>query len=348
MPAEWEPHEGTWLQWPHDTPQCRGYQRKLETIWLDMTAALHRRETVFIAAVDGKLKSHIEHQLEHFGIDVDRVRIHVIPTDDLWARDNGPIFVTNDHGQLAITDWEFNGWGRFECKVDALVPSRIGELLEVPVHKAPLVLEGGAIEVNGKGTLMATRSSIINPNRNPGKSREEIEKILGQYLGITHVIWLSGAPPEFCESVGDTTDYHVDIAARFTDESTVLYTWTDDESDPRHPYLKKHLEELRAARTESGVQLTLAPLPVPKGGVYSVSPKLSWTTGSVFTDAAYSNYLAANGVVLVPVYGNVNDERAKKILAEHFPGREIVGIPALTVTEEGGAMHCVTQQQPKV
>ncbi|MFN2190608.1 MAG: agmatine/peptidylarginine deiminase [Candidatus Promineifilaceae bacterium] len=345
MPAEWEPHEGTWLQWPQNKTEP-GYEMKQERTWLSIVSALIEHENVHIIAGGERQRDHISDQLDYFGIGRDAVDIHIIPIDDLWARDNGPIFVFDQQGSLAITDWTFNGWGnRFEHALDNEVPSAIGALLDIPVTKAPLVLEGGAVEVNGSGTFMATRSSIMDEYRNPGKSQDEIEAVLRQFLGVDHFIWLSGAGRGECEKWGDTTDSHIDIIARFTDETTVLYNWTDDRSDPRYAMFAAHLEELRQARTGGGKALTLVPLPVPKNGVYQVSDQSSWRT-SKYTDAAYSNYYVANGVVLVPVFGNAYDERAKSIIKEHFPDREIVGIDAVSLTEDGGAIHCVTQQQP--
>jgi agmatine deiminase len=194
---------------------------------------------------------------------------------------------------------------------------------------------------------MATRTSIIDPHRNSDKSQMEIEQILRDFLGVGHFIWLTGAGRGECEKWGDSTDSHIDIVARFTDESTVLYNWTDDKSDPRYAMFVKHYQELQEATTESGKSLTLIPLPVPKAGVYQISNTRSWRK-STFTDAAYSNYLVANGVVMVPVFGNVNDERAKKIIGEQFSDREIIGIDCVGLTEDGGAIHCVTQQQPLV
>lgn len=347
MPAEWLQHEGTWLQWPHEDSD-RSAQRKLEGTWLAMVEGLCPHERVHITVQDERRRDHVEHQLDYFSIN-HNVDLHIIPTNDLWARDNGPIFVTDGNGRLAITDWNFNGWGeRFQHELDKLVPATISDHFDIPRFQPPLTTEGGAIEVNGRGTLMATRSSIINDNRNPGRSQSEIEEILGRYLGVSHFIWLSGAPPEVCEASGDTTDYHIDIAARFVDEAAVLYAWTDNESDPRFPHLRKHYEELEAATTESGKPLTLVALPMPTSFIYATSRSAWDYNPSGFTDAAYTNYLVANGVVLVPVFGNTNDENAKSIIGEHFPGRDVIGIPCLSLTEDGGAIHCVTQQQPAV
>jgi len=345
QPPEWDKHEGTWLQWPLEKLE-KNYQLKLEHTWLMMAEVLHQHENVHIIVNDMAHRDHVAHMLAYYGIGPQNIELHVIPIDDVWIRDNGPIFVVNDAGELAITNWIFNGWGeRFPYARDDKVPAAVGEALSVPIFDAPLVLEGGALSVNGKGTLLATLTSIVDPYRNPGKSQAEIEEILGQYLGLTHFIWLTGAGRGECEKWGDTTDSHIDIVARFTDESTVLYNWIDEESDPRHEFLVRSLEELQAATTESGEPLTLVPLPSPQNGVYAISATSSWRT-SALTDAAYTNYYVANGVVLVPVFGNVNDAHAKAIVGEHFPGRDIVGIDAVTLTEGGGAIGCVTQPQP--
>lgn len=346
MPAEWESHEGTWLVWPHNDTH-EGSQLHLEHLWLRMTIALCEYETVHIVVTDERRETHLQNQLAYY-LNEDNLDIHVIPNDDVWVRDCGPIFLVNDRGELAVTAWNFNGWGeRYPFKKDRLVPAGVAEALDLPLFTAPITLEGGAIEVNGKGTLIATRSSIVNSNRNPGKSQEEIEATITEFLGIKNFIWLSGAPKEYCDAIGDDTDFHVDGAARFTDESTVLYTWIDDESDHVYPYLKKHRDELQNARTESGKPLTLVPLPVPENVMYST---LIESTRAPFESipslAIYANFYVANNVVLVPIYGDVKDATAKAIIAEHFPDREIIGIPAWATAELGGMMHCVTQQQP--
>ena len=353
MPAEWEPHEGTWLQWPHDD-QWPGYQLKQEKNWLIMVAALHEHENVHIIARDERRREHIEQQLKFFGIGLENIDFHIIPTNDMWARDNGPIFVLNAGGELAITNWKFNGWGgRYEHEIDNLVPSRIGKQLGIPVFSPPMVMEGGGVEVNGKGTFMATRTSIINPNRNLGMTQKDIEKIIKKYLGIKHFIWLSGMSGDDPELGSEDTDCHIDGSARFVNESTVLYNWSDDEASPEfRRVLKVHYEELKDATTESGKPLTLVPLPDTKYPVYSISHigaggSLTRSTKAMeLGRGSYCNYLVANGVVLVPVYGDPNDDRAKGIIGEQFPGRDIVGIDCRTIFENGGMIHCVTQQQP--
>ena len=343
MPAKWEPHEGTWLQWPQSKMYARN-ELKLEGIWLNMVDALNDHEMVHLVVADERQREHVAGQLRYHGIGLNNVDFFIIPTNDVWARDNGPIFVTNDEGGVAITDWTFNGWGdRFDYDLDNLVPARIAEQLDLPLFEAPLVLEAGAVEVNGSGTFLATRSSIIDLRRNPGMSQEEIEEALRQYLGVEHFIWLTGAGRGVCDLWGDETDCHIDIVARFSDQSTLIYNWTDDTSDPRYEMFKISYAELMDAATETGQALDLIPLPLPE--VHQTTQMTKWRKNT-FTDAAYSNYLVANQVVLVPVYGHKNDERALKIIAEHFPGREIIGIEVVGLIEHGGAIGCVTQPQP--
>lgn len=344
MPAEWEPHEGTWLQWPQDKVY-QGYELKLERIWLKMVEALHEHENVHLIVSGKQQRDHVAEQLLYHNIGLKNVDFYIIPTNDVWARDNGPIFVINDAGEVAITDWTFNGWGdRFPYDLDNQVPSLIGEQVGIPVIKAPMVLEGGAVEVNGKGTFLATKTSIIDPFRNPGMRQADIEKMLSRYLGVSHFVWLTGAGRGECDQWGDETDSHIDIVARFADEATILYNWTEDASDPRFPMITRSFEELKAATDEGGRPFTLVPLPLPE--VHQTSGMTDWRKNT-FSDAAYSNYLIANDVILVPVYGHTNDQRALKIIGEHFPNREVIGIEVVALIEHGGAIGCVTQPQPK-
>ncbi len=348
MPAEWETHEGTWLIWPHnDTHQDS--QLHLEHIWLEMTRVLQRSEVVHIIVPDELRQEHLEDQLSFYGIEKKNIDLLVIPNDDVWVRDCGPIFLVNDQEELAVTAWNFNGWGeRYPFEKDRLVPEKAASRLGVPLFTAPITLEGGGIEVNGKGTLIATRSSIINANRNPNLDQAAIELAIKDYLGLDQIIWLSGAPQEYCDAIGDDTDYHIDGAARFTDENTILYTWIDDRSNHAYPYLKKHRDELKKARTAAGQPLDLIPLPVPVNEMYSTLVKSTREPFDTIPSLAiYTNFYIANGVVLVPVYGDILDADAKSIIGEHFPKREIVGIPAWATSERGGMMHCVTQQQPQ-
>jgi agmatine deiminase len=356
MPAEWEKQTSVWMQWPRrhaasSADNDLSYQMKMEKTWMLMCWEIHRQTRLDILVRDDAQRSHIFAAMNYYGFNMTRVSIHVTDTIDVWHRDTGPIFVVNGNGGIAATDWNFNGWGSYPewAEAEGHIAQTVAEILNLPVFVAPLVSEGGAIEVNGSGSLMATRSSIINENRNPGMSQQQVEQVLGDYLGIDNFIWLSGAPVKVCENeLGDSTDYHIDIAARFTDRGKVLYAWTDDVDDPRYPYLAKHLEELQGATDELGNPLVLQPLYLPAGGVYAIGDRYDRQlgSGSKFTDASYLNYLVTNNIVLVPAFGNINDSRAQVVLAECFPERRIIPIPAVSLTAEGGAIHCVTQHQP--
>ncbi len=366
MPAEWEKQSAVWLQWPYDTPTYEAtlrsndktYQLNLEKTWLLISWNLHLTQKVAVIAKNQEQNDYLQNLFAYMDYNLDNIETHVLTSVDVWHRDSGPIFVVDDKGKLAITEWNFNGWGTYPNHGlhEKHIPKSVSEIVGVPCFTAPIVTEGGAIEVNGTGSLIATRSSILNDNRNPGVSQQDAEQAFNDYLGVSNVIWLSGAPPEVCEKeLGDGTDYHVDIAARFVNKNTVVYTWTDDQSDARYPYLVKHLEELKAATDEEGHSLNLVPLYAPKNGVYTTGERFDFAVGAYqdaaaskaqFTDASYTNYLVANDMVLVPVFGSVSDQQAKDTLQEFFPDRKIIGIPCVTLTAEGGAVHCVTQQQP--
>lgn len=351
MIAEWEAHEGTWLQWPHDD-QWPGYQLEQEKTWLLLLEALHEHENVHIIIQDERRREHVEQQLEFFAIGLENIDFHIIPTNDVWVCDDAPAFVVNKERRLALVNWRFNGWGdRYEHEMDNLVPLRVAKELGMPAFSPPLTLEGG-FELNGKGTLMATRSSIINPNRNPGKTQEDIEKIIKKYLGVKHFIWLTGMSGDDPELGPEDTDCHVDLEARFVNASTVLYSWPEDRTSAWFRRVTRiHIEELKEATTESGKPLTLIPMPGPKHP-FSRASKIE-TAGiraklarSQEMIGGYLDWHVANGVVLVPVYGDTNDDRALKIVGEHFPHRDVVGIDCRGVWENGGGIHCITKTQP--
>ena len=211
-------------------------------------------------------------QLRYHRIPDGQVNFYLIPTNDVWARDNGPIFVTDQNGKQVITNWGFNGWGgRFEGELDNQVPAKAAKAMGLPMVSPSLFIEGGAVEVDGKGNFMATRTSIIDPNRNPGLSQQEIEAVFSQYFGVDRFIWLTGAGPGVCEKWGDTTNSHIDLIARFTPQSAILYSCSEDSSDPRTEMHTRHLAELEQQVDILGLDYQLIPLPEPAGGVYQIS-----------------------------------------------------------------------------
>jgi len=361
MPAIWEPHEGTWLAWPHQNTHP-GQQLKLEKSWLEMTAVLHKHENVHIIVPDERQKAHVEHQLRIFDIGLENIDFYIIPTDDMWICDCGPLVVVSSEGKRAVLNFDFNGWGkRYPHDLDNQIPAIVAGKLALPLIDVPLTAETG-FEMNGKGTLIATRSSIINPNRNPGKTQDEIDEILKKYLGVRNIIWMSGMSGDDPELGNEETDCHVDLCCRFVDESTIVYGWPDeiDEDNPFYQrVLKVYREELENALTESGKRLNLIPLPMPKYPIYSTTHvatvkhmggtargMLGAPSSGLGVYCGYLDWHVANGVVLIPIFGDENDERALKIIGNQFPGREIVGIDGRAIFEGGGLIHCVTKEQP--
>ena len=272
MPAEWEPHEAVWLQWPDASMRgTPSYARILRSTWLEMSATLADHVKVQIAATNADVADSVLRDCRRFGINMARIEVHVMPLDDAWARDNGPIFVKDLNGDVIATEWNFNGWGENAAHIDRdrHVPSLLAKLCGLERKVGGIVTEGGAIEVNGSGTLMATRSSILNSNRNPGKSLREVEEALSELLGVSNFVWLSGAPSNVCYKLGDATDFHIDIVARFVGRNVVLANYSDDHNDPRMPYMDQHIAELRAATDETGTALVVIPIPAPS--ILSVS-----------------------------------------------------------------------------
>jgi len=343
MPAEWEPHEGTWLQWPHDGTVLpdgsvvSGYRDEIEDIWVRIATELHRGENVHILVNGDAEKAHVEEKLSESNVDFSKIDFLSVEIDDIWMRDNGPIFVRDRQGGLLITEWNFNGWGgRYPSEADAGVPVHIGKKTGIPVLTADICIEGGGIEVDGKGSLMASKTSIINDNRNPQKSQREIEASLSKHLGITNFVWISGLRGE--DNNNEVTDFHIDGSARFSERGAILYK-TDPYGEAA-PYLleafERHYGELRAARDAGGNPYKLIPVPMTRKNIKGLSYK-----------GSYLNYYIGNEVVLVPVWGDAHDALGLSIIEGQFPGRRVAGIYVCDLYKYGGAIHCVTQQQPK-
>jgi len=344
MQAEWGPHEGTWLQWPHEeTPWGKGYQAILDDIWVEMVKELHVGEKVHVIVCNDVEKRHVLDCLKNCKIDYGQVDFFIRETNDVWVRDNGPIFVWDMQGKLTALDWNFNGWGdKYEHDKDCLIAKYISDATGAPYVRAPLCLEGGGVEFDGHGTLMASKTSIVNENRNPGKSQAEIETELTKYFGVTNFVWITGLKGE--DNNNEDTDWHIDGAARFSDAETIMYKYNPlgNDEDFYLAALDKHYLELKDSVNIHGNKYKLIPVPVTKDTIVG-SAELGTRSGK----GSYLNYYVGNEVVLVPVYGDENDALGLKIIEGQFPDRRIAGINVRALYPYGGMIHCVTQQQPK-
>ena len=336
MPAEWAPHAATWLAWPHNEETWPGRLPQVRDIFLDMIEALHRHETVHLLVNDAATAEQVGQRMRGRGFDVGAINLHEVPTADTWLRDSGPIFLTGTDPRqpLAASAWRFNAWGGkyADLQADAGLSKRIAACLGVPCFEIGSVLEGGSVDVNGSGACLTTEQCLLHPNRNPGLQRADIERHLGDALGVNHVIWLGGG------IAGDDTDGHVDDVARFVGPSTVVCAVEADPQDANFASLQDNFRRLQTATDDRGRPLEVVPLPMP-GYVGPPHERLP---------ASYANFYVANGVVLVPTYGHANDGRALGVLQDLFAGRRVVGVPCEPLVWGFGAIHCVTQQQPAV
>ncbi|MBE5107597.1 agmatine deiminase family protein [Bacillus thuringiensis] len=333
FPSEKSVHEGTWLQWPHRYTYGEDYKKELEHIWIEMAAQLSEGEKVHIVAYNQTEKERISKILKTQEINMNMIDFFIVPFDDVWVRDNGPIFVYDQHKNLKIWSPKFNGWGKkTPFAEDALMSERISRELTIErIEMNELVIEGGAIELDGKGTLLATRSSIVNKNRNPNLSVGEIEKYLSS-LNVTNFIWLDGV------SGADITDFHIDGFAKFYDQKTII---TFSESDLVEWGLSvKDIKTLLNAKNALDEPYTYVYLPLSKNNVTLEDGEVLDEKGS------YVNFYIGNKVVLVPNYNDPNDKIANDIIQELYPERKVVGIDVRTLYQHGGMIHCVTQQQP--
>jgi len=336
MPAEWSLHEATWLSWPHNQETWPTQLPEVQHVWVQMIRALSFHEQVNLLINDAATQHHVATRLQSAGANMDRVSFLQISTVDVWIRDYGPTFVTRvgREDPLAFNDWVFNGWGGKYKKYeeDDNIAREIASRLQVPVFAPPVVLEGGSIEVNGCGTCLTTEQCLLNKNRNPQMSRAQIDQFLKDSLGVAHLIWLAEG------IVGDDTDGHIDDIARFVDPTTVVCVVEENAGDENYGALQENYERLRGATDQDGSRLSIIALPAPAPVCFE----------GVRLPASYANFYIANGIVLVPLFEDANDGKAMGILKELFSGREVIGLPCNTVVAGLGAVHCVTQQQPKV
>jgi len=338
MPAEWEPHEATWLGWPHEVTDWPGKFPTIPWAFAEIVRHLSHVEKVYLLTENAAAEKRVRSILKKSGAHPDNVVFFRVPTDRGWMRDSGPICVVNPAGEVAFNHFVFNGWAKYaNHKRDAAAVTNVNKKLKrqvwQPVHKnRRVVLEGGSIDVNGAGTLLTTEECLLSKTqeRNPGFTREDYEQVFREYLGITRVIWLKNG------IVGDDTHGHVDDLSRFVDASTVVTIVEENRDDPNYAALQENLAILKSSKDQDGKPLRVVPLPMP-APVYFDNQRLP---------ASYANFYIANKLVIVPTFTDPNDRVALNALSSLFPWREIVGIPCRDLVLGLGTLHCMTQQQP--
>ena len=334
MPAEWARHEGTWLAWPHDPTTWPGCLEEAEQAICALAVAVSSGERVHLLVADREAEQRAAWSLNAH--EANRVVLHRISTADAWIRDYGPLVVGRGRGakreRLAL-DFRFNAWGGKydELLVDDGIPQRLKRIHGLPTERTRFVLEGGSIDVNGRGTLLTTEQCLLGKNRNPQFTREEIELHLREWLGVHHILWL-GRGIE-----GDDTDGHVDDIARFVGPSTVVCAVSDDPHGDDREVLEDNRRRLEAMCDETGTPLTVLPLPMPEA---------LWNMKDERVPASYANFYIANRVVCVPTFDDPNDAKALRLLRRCFPKRQVVPIDCSELVVGMGALHCVSQQLP--
>lgn len=345
MPAEWELHEATWIAWPHNSDDWPGKFQAIPWVYADIVRNLARMEHVHILVNDSAAGKRATGILQRVGANLGNVSFHTWPTNRVWTRDSGPIFVRNSKGDLGITNWKFNAWAKYDnWQLDDCLPALAAELLQVPQWTPTIqltsgtehriVLEGGSIDVNGQGVMITTEECLLSEvqQRNPDVSQEQLEEIFRDYLGIEKVLWMNRG------IAGDDTHGHVDDITRFVSADTIVTVIEPDREDDNHEPLQENLERLQQARNLDGQPFRIVQLPMPSPVIFE-GQRLP---------ASYGNFYIANKLVLVPTFNDPKDRQALSILAELFPNREIVGIHCGDFIWGLGALHCMTQQQPAV
>ena len=338
MPAEWEPHEATWIAWPHERSDWPGKFAAIPWVYSEIVRHLQRSERVRILVNDAAMERQARRTLVRAAIDLAGVEFFRFPTNRAWTRDYGPLFITNKNGRIAITDWKFNAWAKYpDWQLDNAVPRLIRRALQLQAWRPSLgsrrvVLEGGSIDVNGEGLLLTTEECLLDKvqARNPTLTRADIEQVLADYLGVRKVLWLGRG------IAGDDTHGHVDDLARFVGPNRVVAVVEDNPAETNYAAVQENLHRLRGMTNLHGKPLEVVTLPMP-APVFFSGQRLP---------ASYANFYIANNCVLVPTFNDPKDCHALRILADLFPSRAVVGIHAVDLVWGLGTLHCLTQQQP--
>jgi agmatine deiminase len=329
MPAEWEPHEATWLAWPHERTDWPGKFPAIPWVYGEIARRLANVERVRLLVEDAVAEKTVRRVFTKCAVNMNAVEFFRLPTNRSWTRDYCPLFVKNEKGKVAITNWIFNGWAKYSnWRRDNKIPELLAKRLKMEMFEPGMVLEGGSVEVNGAGLLLTTEECLLSEKvqvRNPGQTREDLERFFSVYLGIPRTIWLKNG------IAGDDTHGHIDDLARFVDAQTVVTVVEEKQSDVNYEPLQENLRLLQ----RTGLRIVTLPMPAP---VFFSGQRLP---------ASYANFYIANRLVLVPTFNDPMDRVALNILTALFPGREVVGIYCGDLVLGLGTLHCMTMQQPE-
>ncbi len=331
FPAEWEHHKATWISWPHNGNTWPGDIESIFDGYIQFIRVVSRYEQVCINLA-GEQTDDVRARLTKAQVDPGKITFYDHATNDAWCRDHGPCFLIDSKGNKLILDWDYNAWGGKypPYDLDNAIPSQIADSLNLPCIRPGLVLEGGAVDFNGRGTVLTTKSCLLNRNRNPNFSIEAVEQKLKQYFGLEQVLWLEEG------IAGDDTDGHIDTITRFVDTDTVVTIVENNTQEINYEPLQKNLRALRKMRLAKGQPLRVITLPMPAPR-YHLGQRLP---------ASYANFYICNGAVIVPTYMDPNDEIALKILADLFKDRDVIGIDSTEIIRGLGSFHCLCMQEP--
>ena len=336
FPAEFAPHEATWLSWPHKEASWPG---KIDTIFApysEFVFYLSNSEKVRINVLDEAMQQFAMQQLQKANVNLANVEFFMHPTNDAWCRDHGPAFLINPAApqKKVVVDWGYNAWGNKypPFDLDDVIPTSIAQHFNLPVFHPGIIMEGGSVEFNGAGTLLTSTACLLNPNRNPHLNQQQIETFLSAYYGVHQILWVDEG------IIGDDTDGHIDDTVRFVNEHTVLTVVEENVKDENYALLQHNLKQLSQMRLSNGRSLDIIELPMPDSVIYE-DQRLP---------ASYANFYIANKYVIVPTFRGSKDERALEIISACFPDRKVVGIDSTDIIWGLGSFHCLSQQEPLV
>ncbi|MBC7850095.1 MAG: agmatine deiminase family protein [Chitinophagaceae bacterium] len=336
FPAEFAPHDATWLSWPHKEASWPGKIESIYPYYSQFVKELLKGERVCINVRDEAMKQSATTHLNKAGVDTGTVEFYFHPTNDAWCRDHGPAFLINPEATIkkAIVDWGYNAWGNKypPFDLDDVIPTLIASHYGIPVYHPGIVMEGGSVDFNGDGTVITSTACLLNPNRNPHLDQSQIEDYLHHFYGIKQVLWVDEG------IIGDDTDGHIDDTVRFVNKDTVITVMEENKQDENYEILKHNRKQLATMRLQDGKQLNIVELPMPDALVYE-DQRLP---------CSYANFYIANKSVIVPTFRSKKDEKALQIIQDCFPDRAVIGIDSTEIIWGLGSFHCLSQQEPSV